>query len=234
MGAELSRLDRPRILMIIGLSLAVLLVGGALAFKIFQPIQVLPRIRLSPGFALLDQEGKTFTNEDLRGQFVLYNFMYTHCSTETCEAMNSVMREIQEQTRTLDTGGVPVKLVSISVDPQRDTPEALRAYAEQAGADAQVWRFATAADPKLLKTIVGGGFETYYQQRADGSFELAPVMVLVDGWGIIRGEYRYSTSSPDAERILRHIGVLAKEVQNSTGASRLAYEAAHLFLCYSP
>lgn len=49
----------------------------------------------------------------------------------------------------------------------------------------------------------------------------------MDGWGIIRGEYRYQTMTPDADRILRHIGVLAKEVDNSQGAASLAYEAVH-------
>jgi hypothetical protein len=39
---------------------------------------------------------------------------------------------------------------------------------------------------------------------------------------------------PDADRILRHIGVLAEEVQKATGVNKLIYEAAHLFLCYSP
>jgi hypothetical protein len=58
--------------------------------------------------------------------------------------------------------------------------------------------------------------------------------VLVDGWGIIRGKYRYQVQVPDADRILRHIGVLAEEVQKATGPNKLIYEAAHLFLCYAP
>lgn len=58
--------------------------------------------------------------------------------------------------------------------------------------------------------------------------------MLVDGWGIIRGKYRYQVRVPDSERIVRHITVLAEEVQKSKGANKLIYEAAHLFLCYSP
>ena len=58
--------------------------------------------------------------------------------------------------------------------------------------------------------------------------------MLVDGWGIIRGKYRYQVAVSDADRILRHIGVLAEEVQKATGANKLIYEAAHLFLCYAP
>ena len=70
--------------------------------------------------------------------------------------------------------------------------------------------------------------------QADGSFKFDPAFVLVDGWGIVRGEYRYQTMTPDSERILRHLGVLAEEVINSQGANSIAYEAAHYFLCYAP
>ena len=214
-------------------TLIILVVGGAFAFKLFQPVQVLPRIRLAPGFALIDQTGERLTNEDLRGQFVLYNFIYTRCP-EPCGNLNQTMLTIQNQLDSLDLGGIPVSLVTISFDPDHDTPESLQAYAESAGADPAYWRFATVADPKRLKHVIGGGFETYFESQEDGSFTYDPAFVLVDGWGIIRGEYRYQTMTPDSERILRHLGVLAEEVRNSQGASSVAYEAAHYFLCYAP
>ena len=96
-----------------------------------------------------------------------------------------------------------------------------------------LWKFATTADVELLKHIIGGGFEAYYQQKEDGSYSFDPKFVLVDGWGIIRGEYRYQTLTPDTDRILRHMRVLAEEVRNSQGSATLAYEAAHYFLCYT-
>jgi protein SCO1 len=212
---------------------AAVLVLGALAFKIFQPVQVLPRIRLAPGFALYDQDGKRVTNEDLRGQIVLYNFAYAHCPEPACAASNQVMAEIQRRLGEVDTGGAPVKLVTVSVDPEHDLPAALKTYAASQGADPQIWRFVTARDPALLKTIVGSGFEVFYQDQPGGEIKLDPAFILVDGWGIIRGEYRYATLSPDADRILRHLNVLGQEIKYSTGPNRLAYEAAHLFLCYS-
>jgi protein SCO1/2 len=108
----------------------------------------------------------------------------------------------------------------------------MQAYAEKAGADPETWSFATTTNEKLLKTIVGASFETYYQAKDNGEFELTPTFVLVDGLGIIRGEYPYVTSPPSAERMLRHINVLQEEVLKSVGAGKLVYEAAHLFLCY--
>ena len=210
-----------------------LLVIGAIAFKVFQPVQVVPRIRIAPGFSLTDQAGERLTNEDLRGNFVLYNFIYTGCP-EPCNNLNQTMLEIQDRIGEVELGGIPVQFVTISFDPENDTPETLAAYAEYQGADLQQWNFATTNDPILLKTIIGGGFEAYYKQKEDGTFTFDPKFVLVDGWGIIRGEYRYQTMTSDADRILRHMGVLAEEVRNSQGAATLAYEAAHYFLCYTP
>ncbi len=210
-----------------------LLVLAALAFKIFQPVQVVPRIRLAPGFSLRDQDGQRLTNEDLRGQFVIYNFTYTRCP-EPCGNLNQTMQEIQSRLDELELGGVSTSFVTISFDPDYDTPEVLRTFADSLGADTTQWKFATTSDQTLLKAIIGGGFEAYYNQKDDGTFAFDPKFVLVDGWGIVRGEYRYQTQVPDTERILRHIGVLAEEVQNSQGAASLAYEAAHYFLCYTP
>jgi len=210
-----------------------LLVFSALAFKIFQPVQVVPRVRLAPGYAMIDQNGERLTNEDLRGQFVLYNFIYTRCP-EPCGNLNQTMQEIQDRIDEVELGDIDIQFVSISFAPGHDTPDVMREYADSLGADEAPWKFATASNETLLKTIIGNGFEAYYNRNDDGSFSFDPKFVLVDGWGVIRGEYRYQTQVPDTDRILRHIGVLAEEVQNSQGTASLAYEAAHYFLCYTP
>jgi protein SCO1/2 len=220
--------------LVYGLSgIMFLLVLAVFAFVLFQPVQVLPRIRLAPAFALLDQEGHWLSNEDLRGQIVLYTFTYSRC-LPPCPQTAMTLKAIQERLRQQDLEGVPITLVTLSFDPVHDTPAVLKAYARELEADERRWRFVTGSDPIHLKTIIGEGFEVYYQARPDGSFAFDPVYILVDGWGIIRGEYRYRTLTPDVDRIVRHIGVLAREIRRSRGAARLAYEAAHLFLCYAP
>ncbi len=210
-----------------------LVAASVISFKVFQPVQVVPRIRLAPGFALIDQDGQQLTSEDLRGKVVLYNFTYTRCPTP-CYGMNETLKQVQAGLDEVLPPDIPMKFVTISFDPAHDTPEVLRAYADSLDADTDRWIFATAENPSLLKTILGAGFEVYYHPREDGTFEFDPKYILVDGWGIIREEYRYETMLPNAKRILRHIGVLANEIENSKGASKLAYEAAHLFLCYAP
>jgi len=214
------------------IAVAVLVVAAPLAFAIFQPIQVLPRIRLAPGFTLADETGATVTSEDLRGSFVLYDFTYTRCPAP-CRDLDATMREVQERIGEVDLGDIPFRMITISFDPAHDGPEQLAAHAVEAGADPSVWQFATMEDTALLKTVIGGGFEDFYEVNDDGTFTFDPKFVLVDGWGTIRGEYQYRISVPEPDRILRHIGVLADEVHKSTGAATVAYEAAHLFLCYA-
>lgn len=210
----------------------IVLIASVLAFTIFQPIKVLPRIRLSPGFSLTDQDGQRLTNEDLRGNIVLYGFSCARCGSPGPQSVQT-MQEVQKQIAQVDLGEIPFNMVTISFDPEHDTPDVLRAYAEEANADLDMWSFVT-GDPTRLKYILGSGFEVYYKPNEDGSFTFDEVFVLVDGWGVIRGEYRYRTVAADNERILRHIGVLVEEVQRSQGSARLAYEAAHFFLCYAP
>lgn len=222
---------RGRRLLIVVTVIVALLVGSLFAFVTFQPIQVLPRVRLAPGFSLIDSSGSLVTSEDMRGQFTLYAFSYASC--ETCDSIDETMREVQQMLPSADTRGYPVRLVTITVD-TADTPADLQQYADRAGADPGVWTFAGVEDDRFLSDVVAGGFNAFYETRDDGSIRLDQSFVLVDGNGIIRNEYKYETRTSSSERIIRHLGVLAEEAENSNGAASLAYEAAHLFLCYAP
>jgi len=210
------------------IAIPALLLTSILAFTTLRPIQVLPRIAVGPGFALTNQAGERLTNDDLRGHIVLYNFTYTHC-VDPCPATGAAMRRIQETVRQAETGGIPIQLVTISFDPERDTSHRLRAYARELNADLKTWHFAT-GEPTMLKNVIGGGFGVYYQQLSAERFEFEPTFVLTDGWGILRAEYR--TATPDLDTILRDIELIAAEAANSRGMARYAYEAAHLFVCY--
>jgi protein SCO1/2 len=200
-----------------------------MAFAIFEPIQVLPRIRLSPGFALVDQSGASLTSDDLRGEVVLYGFAYGDCG-EACDSTLSTMEEVARRVPTeTDLGDVPFRVVTISLDPARDT-ERLGTVAERSGADGETWRWAT-AEPDELRRVAGNGFKVPYERSGD-EIRFDPRFVLVDGWGVVRGEYRYSTLADDADKLVRHVGILGEELRNSTGVASVAYEAAHVFLCY--
>ena len=207
-----------------------LIILAAISFAVFEPIQVLPRIRLAPGYLLVNQAAETITSEDVRGDIVLYNFGYSGCG-DACASMNDTMREIQGRLDEVDVGDTDVRFVTVSFDADTDTPPVLAEYAAELGADPELWSFAT-GDPVHLQNVVKAGFEAYYEKRDDGTFTFDPVFILVDGWGVIRGEYRYQTSASDSDKIVHHLDILGEEIRNSHGAASLAYEAAHFFLCY--
>lgn len=109
-------------------------------------------------------------------------------------------------------------------------PAVLQEAALGSGADGEVWRWA-GGNEGTRRNVVGEGFRVFYQ-ASGGGVEFDPVFVIVDGTGLIRGDYRYSTLTSDPDRLTRHIGLLGEELRNSQGAASLVYEAAHIFLCY--
>jgi protein SCO1/2 len=130
------------------------------------------------------------------------------------------MSEVQARLDEIDHGAYPIELVTISLDPENDTPEALRAYAKSLRADLTNWHFATGPTDRL-KMIVGGGFDIYFDRKEDGRLVYDPAIMLVDGVGILRAEY--TTGDPGAERILRDMQYILNEIENSEGANKLAY-----------
>lgn len=218
------------------LRLFYVLLGGlivsVLAFSVFKPLKVLPRVSLAPGFVFTNQTGVHKTSDDYRGQLTIYNFTHTHCGVgcpQTSPSMQALRVKLDQSP-----AAVPYALVTISVDPERDTPDVLKAYAAQFGADqanSVTWDWLT-GDVQRTKYVVGGGFSVFYddQPGTADTVTFDPRYVLVDGAGLIRAEYR--TADLDVDRVMRDIGILVDEVQNSQGAARLAYEAAHLFRCY--
>ena len=201
-----------------------------LAFVTFRPVLVLPRITLAPGFVFTDQDGNRLTNEDMRGTITLYNITHSTCKTP-CPETSLIMKEVQDRLSEIDTGGLPVELVTISVDPENDTPQELRAFAESLGADLGRWHFVTGSIDQL-HWVVGSGFKLYLDHLEDGRIVFDPGFMLVDGLGILRAEYPVTDLQTDI--ILRDINLIAEEARNGGGPNKFVYEAAHVFVCYPP
>lgn len=208
-----------------------------LSFSIFKPIKVLPRISLAPGYALINQNNESRTSEDYRGKLTLYSFTYTHCDEDCPQTLSHMqaMRELLTQSASKD---VDYALVTVTVDPERDTPQTLGLFATpyvDTGESAVPWDFLT-GDPLRMKYMIGGGFGLFYEpvtsETSTDDYEIRfyPRFVLVDGWGIIRAEYL--TANLDYDEVLEDINYLTDEIANSQGAAKYAYEAAHLFRCY--
>ncbi len=208
----------------------VLIIASAMAFAIFQPITVLPRIRLAPGFGVIDQSGDLFTSETTRGSVTLYSFSSLECD-DRCMETADTLRSVQENIA-LDPNltEVDVRLVTIALDADA-TPAQLQAAADASGADGESWRWVGGTETQI-ENLVGVGFKRYFDTEGDGSIVYDGGYVIVDGWGVVRGDYKYQTLSDDGDKLARHLGLLGAEIRYASGAGAFAYEAAHLFLCY--
>ena len=208
--------------------LLLLPIVAVMAFAIFQPIQVLPRISLAPAYSFVDQNGNQMTSEDLRGSLVLYTFAHSDCMAP-CVSTNETLAALQPALANIDLNDLPLRFVTIYVDPERATPAKLASIANSLGATSEQWSLVT-GDPTQLKNVIGAGFRTYYGKDDSGNYTVDPVFALVDGWGILRATYR--VSSPELSTLQRDLRLIVQEARNSTGVNRYAYEAAHLFMCY--
>ena len=174
-----------------------------------------------PDFTLVERSGKPLTAADLEGRVWVANFIFTHCAG-MCPALSTRMAALQ---RALDgdrdagtaTGGRSgVRLVSFSVDPTRDNPETLRAYAERFGADPERWFFVTGTRDAVHR-LVRDGFKLSVAEMAPGAPGYAadePIthsdrFVLVDRERRIRALV-HGTDEEAVADLMRGIGQLAE------------------------
>jgi cytochrome oxidase Cu insertion factor (SCO1/SenC/PrrC family) len=151
---------------------------------------VAPRILYdAPKFRLTDQTGTAFGSAELQGEVWIGNFMFTKCRA-TCPRQTEKFAELQQRL-----GRWPehdrIRLISFSVDPENDTIEKLRDYAQSHGADPVRWKFLTGPRADLW-TMSKDGFKLSVADSAtDTSSPIthSPMFVLVDAQGKVRGYY---------------------------------------------
>jgi cytochrome oxidase Cu insertion factor (SCO1/SenC/PrrC family) len=105
-----------------------------------------------PDFSLLERNGQRVTKADLLGKVWIADFIFTRC-VEQCPLVNSRMVALQQAFAAEDD----VRLVSISVDPEHDTPDVLTRYAAGLGAHPQRWLFLT-GDKAHIYALAREGF----------------------------------------------------------------------------
>jgi protein SCO1/2 len=137
-----------------------------------------------PSFQLTNQQGQPFGSSQLTGRIWIADFIFTSCRGP-CPIISTRMSELQKPLRDTD-----VHLVSFTVDPDTDTPEVLRNYAEKLQAQPGRWDFLTG--PKAaLYDLSRNGFKLGVSDGSEA--EGVPVhstrLVLIDWQGVIRGYY---------------------------------------------
>jgi len=112
----------------------------------------------APDFTLTDQDGNAVQLSDLRGKVVVLDFIYTQCPGP-CPLLSRKFAHLQRQLG--DSFAKEVVLLSITIDPQHDTPEVLRQYAQRYQADTSGWKFLTGSTQAIITVAYQYGADYY-------------------------------------------------------------------------
>ncbi len=169
-----------------------------------------PKLGELPRFELVDQTGQPFTPATMRGKVWAAAFVFTRCPS-VCPMMTARMKQLQQRAA---SAGVPLHLVSFSVDPDFDTPEVLTAYARRFAVDTERWTFVT-GDSEAIRDAAEQGFKIGVSGQADPSAPNFGIthgthLVLLDPQLRIRGYYQ-SAEPARIDALLQSARALAAE-----------------------
>jgi protein SCO1/2 len=159
-----------------------------------EPPSRLAVIRPAPDFVLTTQDDKPLRLSDLRGRVLLVGFVFTTCNG-SCPATTHRMGQVQQALaeRGLMKGG-RVRLLSITLDPARDTPEVLRNYMRLYDADPASWTFLTGPRERVEKVIADWGM--WARPAANGQLDHPSRVFLIDPKGQVREIYNLDYLKP--------------------------------------
>jgi protein SCO1/2 len=161
-----------------------------------------PVLGAVPEFRLTDQTGHPFGTQDLRGKVWVANFIFTSCAG-SCPLLSQKMAEVARRGRQL---GPDFRLVSLTVDPDRDTPPVLAEYAARYGANPRKWSFLTGPMATIQGAVVDGFKVGMGKEKVGDFWEIfhGENLVLVDRQLRIRGYYPATADGLD--RLMEAIG----------------------------
>lgn len=155
----------------------------------------LPVIGPAPAFTLTSQTGEPVSLADLRGKVVALTFIYTECP-DICPLLTQKMVQVQDELGA--DFGKKIAFVSISLDPEHDTPEILKDYAEFWGAKPEGWSFLTGSLDAVRD--VTRRYGVFFAKQKDGSVEHSQLTTLVDADGQMRVQYLGARFDPEEFR----------------------------------
>jgi protein SCO1/2 len=175
------------------IGLLILLTGGGLVVLGYRVLASRPSDKFSapltaaPSFSFQDQDGQVFSSSQLKGEVWVVDFIFAHCAG-SCPLISTQMSLLQKEWR----GNGAFKLVTFTVDPERDTVQALKAYSQDYRAQDGQWFFLTGKRDDIYG-VIGKGFQltAYPNPENMPGFEFihSTRILLVDANNMIRGMY---------------------------------------------
>ena len=154
--------------------------------------QRLSKIGPAPEFTLTKHDGKRLALKNLRGKVLAITFIFASC-TDTCPLLTAKMVDMQDRLGA--DFGKRVYFISITVDPERDTPEVLKRFAEAHKANSAGWAFLTGTSAEIRE--VAKRYGIYYKKTPRGDVDHTFLTSLVDQSGTLRVQYMGVKFDPD-------------------------------------
>ena len=164
----------------------------------------LPVVGRAPDFALTTQFGERLSLTDLRGKVLAVTFIYATCK-DTCPVLTAKMATLQRRLGA--DFGPRVRFVSVTVEPEVDTPAVLEAYAERFGANPAGWSFLTGTGAEVSDVVRRYG--AFAKRVKPGEVDHLFLTSLVDRRGMLRVQYLGYRFDPD--EMLRDLRSLLRE-----------------------
>ncbi len=134
-----------------------------------------------PDFTMTTQDGETLRLSDLRGQVVALTFVYTRCPVpDACPLMDKNFGELSNQLGRVAHRAEGVRLLSVSFDPDHDTPEILAEHARRRGAKPPLWTYTVASHEQLREVAEPLGL-TYAPMTDEIRHSLSTAIIAPDG-----------------------------------------------------
>lgn len=157
-----------------------------------------------PDFAMTTQAGKPLKLSDLRGKVVVLTFIFTRCPLpDFCPRMDAKFAELSKMIAAVPGRSEKVSLLSVSFDPEHDTPEVLARHAGFLGAKPPLWQFAVASHEELRKVVEPLGL-MYGPTKDTIVHTLSTAMIGPDG-KLIRLEEGRGWSVEDVFKTVRQL-----------------------------
>lgn len=158
----------------------------------------------APNFSLINQDGQPINLLALRGKVVFVNFIYTRC-LDVCPVVTRQLRELQEKLGTRMERDV--LFVSISVDPQHDTPKVLKQFGERHKADFRSWLMLTGSKEEISKVRRGFDLSAQKTEKQSGALDTqhTTAVYVVDRNGMVAEKISYPALALSAQAIAERL-----------------------------
>jgi len=191
-------------------------VGGCLTVTLIRPLlkrePPLPEVLFDlPAYELVDQNGRAFGSKDIEGKVHIAAMFFTRCKT-ICPKITKAMKGMSAK---ITDGQLDIELVSMTIDPEHDTPAVLSAYAKDNDLKLDQWHLLT-GDTKAITDLIMSGFKQHLGDKTTspkGDMEImhSGKLFLVDKHGGLRG--LYDSDAPGTDEAFHRAIHLTKRTQ---------------------